>query len=139
MQYRLSTLTPWALRSPRQFKLTGMRWSDARSNHRLTSFGGLRRSELMSRVPSIGNQTTELFLLGLLREAGLVGWRRHAPIFGRPDFVWHSLHLAVFVDGCFWHGHRRCHRNLVPVTNRDLWSTKIDRNRRRDRRVSWEL
>ena len=80
-----------------------------------TTFGGLSRSELMSRVRSTKNQTTEVKLASLLRVAGLTGWRRHQPLPGRPDFVWPKVKVAVFVDGCFWHGHD-C-RSLVPKTN----------------------
>ena len=107
-------------------------------NKEITSFGGLSRSDLMSRVRSQGNSTTELRLAHLLREAGLRGWRRHYPVDGKPDFVWRKELVAVFVDGCFWHGHD-CGRNLVAKTNAESWSAKIERNRRRDARVNRTL
>lgn len=102
-----------------------------------TKFGGLSRSELMSRVRSTKNQTTEVKLAGLLRAARLNGWRRHQALPGRPDFVWHKIKLAVFVDGCFWHGHD-C-RSLVPKTNVKAWKDKIEKNRARDRRANRQL
>ncbi len=52
---------------------------------------------------------------------------------GRPDFVIPSVHLAVFVNGCFWHWHG-CPRSRMPTDNRDYWEEKIARNVRRDRR-----
>jgi DNA mismatch endonuclease Vsr len=98
-----------------------------------TTFGGLTRSQLMSRVRSRGNKTTELLAIQLLRQNGIKGWRRHAKIAGRPDLVWPRAQLAVFIDGCFWHGHS-CGRNLNPKTNTKLWKEKIQANKSRDRR-----
>ncbi len=102
-----------------------------------TMFGGLSRGELMSRVRSIGNQTTEKKLAHLLRGAGLSGWRRHQSIIGRPDFVWPKIKVAIFVDGCFWHGHN-C-RNLTPKTNVEVWRKKIINTQIRDRRANYLL
>lgn len=107
------------------------RWPGDAQQER-TSFGKLTRGELMSRVRSTGNRTTEKKLARLLREEGLKGWRRHQPLPGRPDFVWRDKKVAVFVDGCFWHGHT-C-RNLIPKKNTEAWQDKILRNKTRDRR-----
>lgn len=104
----------------------------------LTTFGRLRRGELMSRVRSTGNQTTEKKLAFLLRKVGLTGWRRHQPLPGQPDFVWPKVKVAVFVDGCFWHGHN-CGKNVTPKTNAKAWRDKIERNRARDQRVARSL
>lgn len=113
------------------------RWpGDARAEQ--TSFGGLTRSALMSRVRSKGNKTTELRLRRLLRSESLSGWRRHAAISGTPDFVWPRERVAVFVHGCFWHGHD-CGRWTVPATNAVVWEQKIRRNRAQDRRATREL
>jgi DNA mismatch endonuclease (patch repair protein) len=99
-----------------------------------TTFGNLSRSELMSRVRSRGNLTTELRMAKLLRRAHLKGWRRHLPILGRPDFTWPKEKLVLFVDGCFWHGHA-CGRKLMPNTNRKAWQQKIEANKKRDRKI----
>jgi DNA mismatch endonuclease (patch repair protein) len=97
-----------------------------------TTFGGLLRGELMSRVRSTGNRTTEIRLASLLRRSGLDGWRRHQVLAGyRIDFVWRKFKVAAFVDGCFWHGHD-CGKNGTPKTNADAWREKIRRNRERD-------
>ena len=106
-----------------------------RGRHAKTTFGGLTRSALMSRVRSTGNATTELKLVSLMRLAGLRGWRRNFPLPGMPDFVFPKSRLAVFVDGCFWHGHD-CSRNLKPKRNARLWHKKIVGNRYRDQRNS---
>lgn len=52
---------------------------------------------------------------------------------GKPDFVFREQKLAVFVDGCFWHGCPRCYR--APKSNKEYWGSKVTRNRERDRRV----
>jgi DNA mismatch endonuclease, patch repair protein len=103
-----------------------------------TTFGGLSRSALMSRIRSKRNATTELRLISLLRAARVRGWRRNLPLPGKPDFVFPKSKLAVFVDGCFWHGHG-CGRNLKPKRNATLWREKFAANRRRDARVVREL
>ena len=113
------------------------RWPGNASRQR-TTFGDLSRSELMSRVRSKGNVTTELKLASLLRRAGLQGWRRHQPLPGKPDFVWRKAKLAVFVDGCFWHGHD-CGKNVSPKTNATAWREKLERNKTRDRKVGRAL
>lgn len=103
-----------------------------------TTFGRLSRGQLMARVRSRGNETTERRLALLLRKTGLSGWRRHYAISGRPDFVWRSARVALFVDGCFWHGHL-CGKNINPKTNSEAWRTKIARNKARDRKTTRQL
>ena len=95
------------------------------------------RSFNMSRIRGKGNEKTEVRLARLLRKAGISGWRRHLSIPGRPDFSFRKQKVAVFVDGCFWHGCPRCFR--LPKQNRAFWKAKIDGNRRRDRSVNGRL
>jgi DNA mismatch endonuclease, patch repair protein len=104
----------------------------------ITSFGGLPRSALMSRVRSSQNQTTELKFAALLRAVKLKGWRRNYSLIGKPDFVFPRAKLVIFVDGCFWHGHD-CGRNLKPKRNAAAWRNKILGNQQRDRRVTKNL
>lgn len=96
-----------------------------------------QRSRNMASIRSKGNATTELVFLQLLRDAGITGWRRHWKLPGRPDFVFRLGRVAVFVDGCFWHGCPRCYR--LPEDNRQYWKAKVLMNRRRDRRRMREL
>ena len=51
---------------------------------------------------------------------------------GKPDVVLRKYRTAVFVNGCFWHGHENCKKFRVPKTRTEFWSEKISRNRRRD-------
>jgi len=94
------------------------------------------RSRIMAAIRSRGNTTTELPLAKLLWAAGLRGYRKHWPVVGKPDFAWPGRRVAVFVDGCFWHG---CRCKRLPRTNTEFWRDKIVTNMRRDRRVSRTL
>ncbi|MGI9306607.1 MAG: very short patch repair endonuclease [Gammaproteobacteria bacterium] len=96
-----------------------------------------KRSWVMSRVRSSGNKSTELRFAGILRREKICGWRRKFPAFGKPDFVFPKEHVAVFIDGCFWH---YCPRHgHFPATRRKYWRDKIARNRARDREVNRHL
>ncbi|MCE5279663.1 MAG: very short patch repair endonuclease [Planctomycetaceae bacterium] len=92
------------------------------------------RSRMMRAVRSRGNLSTEMKLVSLLRQHKLVGWRRHYPILGTPDFCWPKIKVAIFVDGCFWHGCPKCRR--APKSNKAFWEAKVSENARRDRRVT---
>ena len=97
------------------------------------------RSELMSKVRSRGNQSTEMAVEGVLYASAIRGWIKHPEdVPGRPDFYFSHLKLAVFVDGCFWHACPKCERR-TPRSRRHFWADKIDENRRRDRRVRSQL
>lgn len=100
-------------------------------------FTKTKRSAVMSRIRARGNKDTELALVRLFRLHRVTGWRRHQRVFGKPDFIFRQARLAVFVDGCFWHGCPRCYQR--PKSNRKFWDAKITRNRERDREVSREL
>ena len=51
---------------------------------------------------------------------------------GKPDLVFPSRRKIIFVNGCFWHGHDCPRGARIPVTNRDYWRAKIERNKTRD-------
>lgn len=98
-----------------------------------------KRSQVMSRIRGRGNKATELALCGLLRDSGISGWRRHQKLPGTPDFSFVSEKVAVFVDGCFWHGCGPCSKGRRPVNNAEYWSSKIESNRKRDQRANRAL
>ncbi len=96
-----------------------------------------QRSRIMAQVRGARNKSTELVFIRLLREHSIHGWRRNFPLRGHPDFVFPKARLAVFLDGCFWHGcplHCR-----MPTDNQAYWEQKICGNVTRDRQVSWDL
>jgi DNA mismatch endonuclease (patch repair protein) len=100
-------------------------------------FTRAKRSKVMSLIRGRGNKETELALAKLLRAGGIIGWRRNQFIFGKPDFVFRKARLAVFVDGCFWHGCPK-HANM-PVNNREFWRRKFSTNKARDELVNRTL
>ena len=113
------------------------------------TFTRRKRSAVMSALRSRGNAATELRLLALFRAHSLTGWRRGATLRRKgegprlkafrvkPDFVFRPHRLAVFVDGCFWHG---CPRHATsPKTNAAFWRKQISANRTRERLVSRTL
>jgi len=109
------------------------------------------RSVLMAQIRGRDNKRTETKIVGLLKKSHITGWRRHVAIkfrkeglrFGvasdgtvfkksvRPDFAFPKQMVALFVDGCFWHGCPKCGR--LPKSQANFWSAKILRNKERDR------
>lgn len=97
-----------------------------------------QRSRNMAAIRSQGNRSTELSLRFRLVRAGISGWRTHPKdVEGRPDFAFDAIRLAVFVDGCYWHGCPKCYR--MPEQNRAYWSQKFVRNKARDQQVAARL
>ena len=101
------------------------------------TFSKSKRSDIMRLVKSSRNKSTELKLIKFLKENKIVGWRRNYKAFGKPDFVFLKSKTAIFLDGCFWHGHN-C-RNTKPKDNKDYWDAKINKNKERDEVVSQTL
>jgi DNA mismatch endonuclease (patch repair protein) len=103
-------------------------------------FSKSERSRIMSAIKGKGNRSTEVKIRSLLRNQKITGWRSHLKeLPGRPDFAFRRRRVAIFVDGCFWHGCKRCGRNLSPSSNRKFWIEKIARNQARDRIVGSTL
>lgn len=96
-----------------------------------------QRSWNMSRIRKFGNESTEMRLVRLLREHGIIGWRRHLKLPGRPDFTFRWASVVVFIDGCFWHRCPVC--NWTPAANVDYWTPKLARNVEKDREADANL
>lgn len=97
------------------------------------------RSRTMRAVRSF-DTSPELAVRRLLRSLGLVGYRLHRKdLPGKPDIAFVGRKKAIFVHGCFWHGHDCKRGKRAPVTNADYWRAKIERNQRRDREHAAEL
>lgn len=97
-------------------------------------FSKEKRSQVMSSVHSKRNKTTELRLIEIFKQNGIVGWRRNYKVKGHPDFVFLDKKIAIFVDGCFWHGHD-C-RNTRPADNAEFWQKKRERNMAHDKEIT---
>jgi len=96
------------------------------------------RSRIMASIRYRGNRSTELKLRMLLVRAGISGWTLlPGDLIGNPDFVFPTIRLVVFVDGCFWHGCPRC--GHTPGTNKKYWTAKLQRTKVRDKRQRAKL
>ena len=96
------------------------------------------RSKIMSAIRGKHNKSTELKLRMALVKAGIKGWVLHPSyIFGKPDIFFPKKKLAIFVDGCFWHGCKKC--GHIPKTRPAFWRAKFDRNKARARAIKLNL
>ena len=98
-----------------------------------------KRRAIMQAVRRQHTRPEEV-LADLLRAEGLRFRRNAAALPGKPDVYFPEARLAIFVHGCFWHGHSRCHKGRCrPRTNRSYWRQKVARNQQRDRSVTRRL
>ena len=96
-----------------------------------------KRSAVMASIRS-KNTKPEMIVRKRVFAAGF-RYRLHARnLPGKPDLVFARYNVAVFVHGCFWHGHK-CLNGKLPETNRDFWKEKFTRNIKNDRRVAKAL
>jgi DNA mismatch endonuclease, patch repair protein len=91
-----------------------------------------RRSWLMSRVKG-RNTTPELIVRRMLFALGYRYRLHRKDLPGKPDIVFGPRKKAIFVHGCFWHGHN-CRKGRLPKSNATFWRLKIDTNKKRDRK-----
>jgi DNA mismatch endonuclease (patch repair protein) len=93
---------------------------------------GMSRSENMRRIRG-KNTRPELVVRKLLRELGFPGYRLHRnDLPGKPDVAYVGRRKAIMIHGCFWHGHDCRVGSREPLSNRNYWLPKIQRNRQRD-------
>ncbi|MDW9770427.1 DNA mismatch endonuclease Vsr [Sinorhizobium meliloti] len=95
------------------------------------------RSERMSRIRSKDTKP-EVILRGSLHARGLRYRLGGTGLPGRPDIVFPRHKVALFVHGCFWHGHG-CSIANMPKSNLEFWRAKFERNKARDERVIDEI
>jgi DNA mismatch endonuclease (patch repair protein) len=96
-------------------------------------FDAAKRSDVMRRVKAKGT-APELKVRRLLTGLGARYRLHRKDLPGSPDIVLPGRRLAIFVHGCFWHGHDCARGARVPKANRDYWIAKVQRNRDRDAR-----
>jgi len=104
------------------------------------------RHENMRRIKGKNTQP-EVLVRALLRELGYPGYRLHRrELPGQPDVAFIGRRKAIFVHGCFWHGHDCRKGRRKPKSNADYWVPKIERNRQRDvkdlaelERLGWDV
>ena len=96
------------------------------------------RSKIMSSIKGKHNKSTEIKLRMALVKAGVKGWVLHpSDLFGKPDIFFAEKKLAIFVDGCFWHGCDSC--GHIPKTRSIFWRAKFERNQARAKVVKSKL
>ena len=92
-----------------------------------------QRHDCMSHIRS-SNTKPEV---RLRKELFRLGYRYRINVkslLGKPDIVLAKYRTCIFVNGCFWHGHKGCPKFVLPKTNEEFWMTKIENNRERDLR-----
>ncbi|NTX45182.1 DNA mismatch endonuclease Vsr [Burkholderia cepacia] len=91
----------------------------------------IKRSEIMRAVKRAGS-APEIVVRRLVWALGYRYRLNVKTLPGRPDIVLRRYRKAIFVHGCFWHGHVGCSKAKLPKSNTDYWSAKIAGNKRRD-------
>ena len=91
-----------------------------------------QRHKCMSRIHS-RDTTPELLVRRWLWSHGYRYRLNVKGVPGKPDIVMRPYHTAIFVNGCFWHGHEGCDKFRIPKSNVEFWQNKINRNQERDR------
>ncbi|MCQ2613244.1 MAG: DNA mismatch endonuclease Vsr [Treponemataceae bacterium] len=97
-----------------------------------------QRHKNMSRIRSTETSPERQIRSALFR-MGFRFRKNDRRLAGTPDMVLPRYHAVIFVNGCFWHGHRRCRKYVVPKTNTQFWVDKIARNRERDEKQIQQL
>lgn len=108
-------------------------------------FSKKKRSAIMALIR--GKHTKpEVALKKLLRADGIRYRSHYSGLPGTPDIILPISKVAVFINGCFWHGHKGCRRSKLPTTNIDFWTVKIAKNVKRDlaaarklRAMGWQV
>ena len=92
----------------------------------------------MSSIKGQNNKSTELKVRMALIRTKVKGWQLNKKdLPGKPDVYFENEKIAIFIDGCFWHGCPKC--GHVPKTRSEFWEAKINRNKERDKEKNKEL
>src|SRR5438105_1855737 len=104
-----------------------------------------KRSALMSRV-RVRDTQPEVLVRRLIHSLGFRFRLHRKDLPGCPDIVLPRLKSVIFINGCFWHGHRRCRKGTRPSSNVEFWNRKIqgnierdNKNLRRLKRLGWQV
>lgn len=109
-----------------------------KSNNKTDKFSIEKRSEIMRSIKNKGTKI-ECLLGKTLWSKGL-RYRKNSPyVYGKPDFSFKKLKVAVFCDSEFWHGKDWETKKLEIKSNKEFWYSKIERNIERDKEVTDEL
>lgn len=92
------------------------------------------RSKNMSAIKS-ANTRPEIKIRKALFAKGYRYRLHDKKLPGKPDIVLPKYNTIIFINGCFWHGHKNCYLYKQPANNREFWGQKIEANRKRDEEV----
>ncbi len=91
-----------------------------------------QRHFVMSQIKSRDTKP-ELLVRSYLHKLGFRFRKNDKRLTGKPDLYFPRYYAVIFVNGCFWHGHRSCGKVRIPKSNTEYWTKKIERNRERDK------
>ena len=92
-----------------------------------------KRSQIMSNIS--GKDTKPEIAIRKIAHSLGYRFRLHKKdLPGKPDIVFPKYKKVIFVNGCFWHGHKNCNRSKLPTTNKIFWKEKITGNIKKDKR-----
>lgn len=97
-----------------------------------------KRSKVMAKIRS-KNTKPEITLRKALYKKGIRYRVNYKKIPGTPDIVLTKYRTAIFINGCFWHGHENCKIAHIPKTNTTYWENKINKNKERDKNTTLQL
>lgn len=92
----------------------------------------MSRSETMSMVKS-KNTKPEIYIRKLLWSKGIRYRVNYNKLPGKPDIFISKYNTVIFINGCFWHFHKKCKLSVIPKTNSEFWINKFKNNRDRDK------
>ena len=98
----------------------------------------LQRHQNMAAIHPVSTKP-ERMLRNVLWRQGFRYRNNEKDLPGSPDIVLPKYRTAIFVHGCFWHGHKDCKYYTVPKTNTEFWKAKVARNQERDQEVWRQL
>lgn len=97
----------------------------------MDKFDKNKRSTIMRSIKQKGTKP-EIIIRKSLWSLGYRYRVNYNKLPGKPDIVFLKKKLAIFVNGCFWHGHKDCNKSKLPKTNKKYWKIKIENNMIRD-------
>ncbi|NLL90832.1 MAG: DNA mismatch endonuclease Vsr [Ruminococcaceae bacterium] len=95
-------------------------------------FSTQKRREVMSKIGSKDTQI-EIKVRLWLYHRGIRYRKNCKTIIGKPDITIKKYKIAIFVHGCFWHGHENCKYYRLPKSNLEYWKEKLEKNIKRDK------
>lgn len=101
-------------------------------------FSKKKRSQIMSKITG-KNTKPEIIIRKIAHSLGYRFRLHKKDLPGKPDIVFPKYKKVIFVNGCFWHGHKNCNRSKLPTTNKKFWKEKIEGNKKKDQSNYYQI